>query len=227
MPVSIGGEGCWLESKQQKEIKNLRYFIVENAKSARNALKMVDLAAPVQELKLLQLNKYNQEDKNRLLSFLEEGERVGLLSEAGLPCVADPGGAVVRLAAEHGFTIKPLVGPSSLMLALMASGGNGQRFTFRGYLPFSAQERSKALMDMKRALLKDQETQILIETPYRNLALAELLRQSLPGHIMLTLALNLTHGDRERIQTHFLVDWATRYPWPFQGKEPCVFVLST
>ena len=78
---------------------------------------MVDLAAPVQELKLLQLNKYNQEDKNRLLSFLEEGERVGLLSEAGLPCVADPGGAVVRLAAEHGFTIKPLVGPSSLMLA--------------------------------------------------------------------------------------------------------------
>ncbi len=225
--MGIGGEGCWLEPKQQEEIKNLCYFVVENAKSARSALKTMDLTVSVQELKLLQLNKHVQEEKNRLLNFLEEGGNVGLLSEAGLPCVADPGSVVVRLAAEHGFIIKPLVGPSSLMLALMASGGNGQKFAFRGYLPFASGERLAVLMKMKKALLEDQETQILIETPYRNLALVELLRQSLPGNIILTLALNLTQGNKERIYTHSLAEWTTHYPWPFQGKEPCVFVLST
>jgi 16S rRNA (cytidine1402-2'-O)-methyltransferase len=145
-----------------------------------------------------------------------------LLSEAGAPCVADPGGAIVRLAHENGITVKPLSGPSSILLSLMAAGFNGQNFAFTGYLPVDKQMRSKRLKELERLATDKDQTQIFIETPYRNAALFQAILQTCREETMLGLGIGLGSSD-EKILVHPVREWRKSIPGP--GKIPAVFML--
>jgi 16S rRNA (cytidine1402-2'-O)-methyltransferase len=155
-------------------VRPLTYFVVEQAKTARAFLKAAGTDTPLQELQLEELNEHTKADAlDRLLAPLRSGHDVGLLSEAGCPAVADPGANLVALAQQENIRVVPLIGPSSLLLALMASGLNGQRFAFLGYLPAKEAERTKALRDLESDSRKHKQTQLFIETPYRNKAMFE------------------------------------------------------
>ncbi|MDB5754727.1 MAG: SAM-dependent methyltransferase, partial [Massilia sp.] len=158
----------------------LDYFVAENAKTARAFLKLIaidhPLANPLQEIEIAELNVNTPPSALLgLLAPLQAGRDAGLVSEAGVPAVADPGADLVRLAHQHGITVKPLVGPSSLLLAVMASGLNGQSFAFNGYLPTDAALRAKRIKELEQRSSREKQTQLLIETPYRNGAMLEAL----------------------------------------------------
>ena len=174
-------------------VRPLTHFIVEQAKTARAFLKAAGTNAPLQELQLQELNEHTKANElNRLLEPLRAGHDVGLLSEAGCPAVADPGANLVALAQAENIRVVPLIGPSSLLLALMASGLNGQRFSFQGYLPAKEAERTKTLRDLEAESKRRQQTQIFIETPYRNRAMFDAILQSCQPTTRLTVATDLT-----------------------------------
>jgi len=196
-------------------IKGLKDFAVENAKSARAFLGA--LGMPVRELSIRAI-----EDGGDLLEPLKQGRPLGLLSEAGCPAIADPGAALVEAAHREGFRVVPLVGPSSLVLALMASGLEGQRFAFCGYLPRDAKERARRIRDLEERSRKEEETEIFIETPYRNEALFAALRETCSPRTRLCIAADLTLPG-ESIQTKTIVQWrGSSGP----GKRPAVFLLQ-
>lgn len=175
-------------------IAGLEVFIVENAKSARSFLRFLDLARPLQELEMLEWNEHSRsEDLPRALAPLLAGRDVGLVSEAGCPAVADPGADLVAAAHASGIEVRPLVGPSSLLLALMGSGLNGQRFSFAGYLPVDAAQRAAAIGACERRSALGDETVLLIETPYRNRQiLAALLEHLQPDtRVLVASGLNM------------------------------------
>lgn len=204
--------------------RSLRYFIVENAKSARAELKRIGLACPIQDIDIRTLpSEPGQPDLDALLFPLSKGVSAGLMSEAGVPAVADPGARLVRAAHEKGFRVVPLVGPSSLLLALMAYGLNGQCFAFHGYLPVREPERSRRIAELERASRRERRTQIFIETPYRNVALYKVLTETCRPDTLLCLASALTTGD-ERIATKRIGDWRAA-PAPALEKRPTVFLL--
>ena len=160
-------------------IRPLAHFVVEQAKTARAFLKAAGTDLPLQELQLQELNEHTKANElGRLLEPLRAGHDVGLLSEAGCPAVADPGANLVALAQQEGIRVVPLIGPSSLLLALMASGLNGQRFAFQGYLPAKEADRTKVLRELEGESKKRQQTQIFIETPYRNRAMFDAILQT-------------------------------------------------
>jgi len=206
------------------KIRELRHFVVEAAKTARAFLKWVDLSCPLQELDLQELNEHTP--KSALENFLAPllaGHDVGLLSEAGCPAVADPGAGLVALAHARGIRVVPLVGPSSIVLALMASGLEGQRFAFHGYLPTKTKDRAHTIRELEKESARKRQTQIFIETPYRNETLfADLLQFADPA-TLLCVAVHLTLPD-EFIQTASIADWHKRPP-PSLLRRPAVFLL--
>lgn len=205
-------------------LRPLTYFVVEQAKTARAFLKAAGTDTPLQELQLQELNEHTKANElNRLLEPLRSGHDVGLLSEAGCPAVADPGANLVALAQAENIRVVPLIGPSSLLLALMASGLNGQRFSFQGYLPAKEAERTKMLRDLEAESKKRQQTQIFIETPYRNRAMYEAILQSCQPNTRLTVATDLTLPG-ESVLTRTIAAWRKQTP-PEIERRPTVFLL--
>jgi 16S rRNA (cytidine1402-2'-O)-methyltransferase len=196
-------------------IRGLRDFVVENAKSARAFLGAVDM--PVRELGIIAID-----EKRDLLLPLREGRPLGLLSEAGCPAIADPGATLVEAAHREGFRVVPLVGPSSITLALMASGLEGQRFAFCGYLPREGAERAKRIKALEARSRRERETEIFIETPYRNDALFAALLEGCAPATRLCVAADLTLAT-ESIHTRTMAQW--RREGSAIGKRPAVFLL--
>jgi len=204
-------------------IRTLDLFIVENAKSARAFLRACGHPRPLRELAMAELNEHTPPGAVLpLLAPLREGKDAGLLSEAGVPAVADPGACLVAAAHAEGIPVVPLSGPSSIILALMASGLEGQRFRFVGYLPAEAGKRSERIAELERRSAQDDETQVFIETPYRNDALLADLLATCRAGTRLAVAADLT-GPGEWIRMTTVEDWR-RTPGAI-GKRPAIFLL--
>ncbi len=205
-------------------VARLDYFIVENARSARAFLKAVGTAKPLQSLELAELDEHTPHERlPELLAPIVAGRDAGLLSEAGAPAVADPGAALVEAAHVAGLLVRPLVGPSAMLLALMASGMNGQRFSFAGYVPAQPEARVRRLRELEHRSLREDETVLIIETPYRNRALLESALLALAPTTRLMLASELTTAA-ERIVVDTVAGWRrARREAP---KAPAVFGLQ-
>ena len=198
-------------------------FVVEHAKTARAFLKQIETQTPLQQLNLMVLDEHTPESElPALLEPLRAGKDVGLLSEAGCPAVADPGSNLVRLAHQQGIRVVPLVGPSSILLGLMASGLSGQRFTFHGYLPVDKAERKHQLQALEQAARSHDETQIFIETPYRNRQMLEAIIECCGSDTALCVATDVTL-DSEMILTKSVAEWKKQLPEI--DKRPTVFLL--
>lgn len=226
LPTALGDIAwdAYLPRPTREIACRLKYFIVENAKTARAELKRVGHPDPLRELVIEQLpERLAPAEMERLLAPLLAGTDVGLMSEAGCPGVADPGALLVRRAHELNVTVRPLIGPSSLLLALMASGLDGQRFAFHGYLPQREPERSRKLSELERESARQNQTQMFIETPYRNAALFQALLAACRPATLLCIATDLTLPD-ETVQTRRVADWR-RLPAPSLDKRPTVFLL--
>jgi len=206
-----------------ERIRALDAFVAEDAKSARKYLAACGHPKPMREIAIAELNEHTpREAVAALLEPVLQGRDLGVLSEAGVPAVADPGAALVAEAHARGITVVPLVGPSSILLALMASGLEGQRFRFAGYLPADAAARRAALAELERRSARDGETQIFIETPYRNDALLADILQSCRPQTRLAVAAELT-SPREWIRMDRIEGWRARHE-PI-GKRPAIFLL--
>ena len=201
---------------------SLRCFVVEELRTARRCLSRFGLRGHIDELDFHVLNEHTSPAEVEAMLPLFEGQDVGLLSEAGLPAVADPGAALVALCHRHGIGVVPLVGPSSLMLALMASGLNGQSFAFRGYIPAKTDERRAAIRELEKQSRALNQSQILIETPYRNDALLADLLQGLSPSTRLCVAADMTLSD-EYVISKSVAEW--RKKPVVIGKRPCVFII--
>ena len=203
-------------------LKGLQTFVVEETRTARRYLSAAGLKGHIGELEFHELNEHTAPaEVEALLPLFDKGD-VGLISEAGLPAVADPGAALVALCHRHGIGVVPLVGPSSLMLALMASGLDGQSFAFRGYLPAKTDERRAAIRRCEKDSAALHQSQIFIETPYRNDSLLGDLLEQLSPATRLSLAADITLPDAF-IRTDSVAGW--RKNKPLIGKRPCVFII--
>ena len=222
-PLGEGAPAEVLPASVLARIPLLRRFVVEEVRTARRFLSAAGLKGRIGELEFHELNEHTAPaEVEGFLSLFADGTDVGLLSEAGLPAVADPGALLVALCHRHGIEVVPLVGPSSLMMALMASGLNGQSFAFAGYIPAKTEERRSALRSLEKRSAQAHQTQILIETPYRNDALLADMLQCLSGSTRLCIAANLTCPD-QFIRTRTVAQWKQQ-PVTI-GKRPCVFVM--
>lgn len=206
-------------------VRGLRHFVVENAKTARAVLKLYEHPVPLRELDLQELNEHTPAAQvSALLDPARRGEAVGLMSEAGCPAVADPGSQLVAIAHAENIPVLPLVGPSSLLLALMGSGLNGQRFAFHGYLPAREPERSQVLRGLEAESRKTGGVHLFIETPYRNLAMFDAVLQCCQPHTRLCVASGLTTAG-QWITTRTVGDWKRAAPPPID-RQPTVFLLQ-
>lgn len=222
-PLSDGELGDVLPAKELEVIASLDCFVVEELRTARRFLSAAGKRGQVESLELHELNEHTSpEELSKLAAIFEDGRSVGLLSEAGLPAVADPGAGLVEICHQKGIRVVPLVGPSSLMMALMSSGLNGQSFAFRGYLPAKTPERRKALQDIEKLSARLHQSQIFIETPYRNDAMLADILECCNGNTRLCIAVNITAPD-EMIRTRSVAQW--KKDLPVIGKRPCVFIL--
>ena len=204
--------------------RNIKYFVVENVRTARRFLKKVDKSINIDELTFVELSEHTADaDIPPMLAAVEDGHAVGVMSEAGCPAVADPGARLVDIAQQRGITVVPLVGPSSILMALMGSGMNGQNFTFNGYLPIDDHARDNALRNMATTIARHHITQIFIETPYRNNRLMERIIAVLPENIKLCVASDIT-GANQSIITRRIREWKKiKYNY---DKIPTIFVLG-
>lgn len=204
-------------------IKNLRHFIVEDLRSARRFLRQVSSDFDIDGSQFFVLNKHTSPTEiSSFLLPLANGLSVGVISEAGCPAIADPGADVVAIAQRKNMKVVPLVGPSSIILSLMASGFNGQNFAFHGYLPIKPDERARKLKQIEQRVYSDEQTQIFIETPYRNGKMIEdIIKNCLP-HTKLCIAANITCED-EFVRTCTVKEW--RGEIPDLSKIPCIFLL--
>ena len=226
IPVSLGTAepALWLPTAAQELAGKISVYIAENAKTARAFLKQIGTVKPLQEITIHTLDSKADEAQIRLwLKPLLKGGEIGLVSEAGCPAVADPGAKVVSVAHGMGLRVVPWVGPSSILLSLMASGLEGQRFAFHGYAPVSPGERADQLKLWESAAHKNKQTQIFIETPYRNDAMFTALKTVLKGTTRLCVARSLT-TPQEWIQTHSITQWKS-LPTPDLNKQPTIFLF--
>ena len=226
IPVTLGDDliGKALPPEVVTRTQRLETFVVENEKTARRFLGAIKTAKPVRELTLHTLNEHTTDKElPALLAPLLEGHDVGLMSEAGCPGVADPGAKLVALAHRRGIRVVPLVGPSSILLALMASGLDGQRFTFLGYLPSEKGARGQKLREIELASRKQHETQIFIETPYRNQHMLEDLLATCHAETRLCVACNVSL-ESELIVSKTIAEWR-KGTLPDLHKQPTVFLL--
>ena len=224
IPVGLAPDNSedWVGARLRNAVLPLRRFVVEHPKTARQFLKALGL--PLQELAFEVLDEHSKaEDLERLARWLESGGDVGLLSEAGCPAIADPGANLVSCAHRLGMQVVPLVGPSSIVLALMGSGLNGQRFAFNGYLPQAAAERDARIRDLEARSRKLDQTEIFIEAPYRNDPLFKAIAANCRPETMLSLAIDLTSATEE-IRARSIGEWRRAAP-PQLHKRPTVFLL--
>lgn len=213
-----------LPLRVQETTVSLRRFIVEDVRSARRFLRILDAGFPIDESEFLVLNKHSVDsDIDEMLLWLKQGYDAGLMSEAGLPGVADPGAELVFRAHEMGFRIIPLSGPSSIFLALMSSGLNGQNFAFNGYLPIQKAERISEIKKLEK-LARNGQSQIFMETPYRNMKMLDDLSATLGDDIYLCIASNITLPD-EAIHTRAVAEWK-RKGFPGINKKPSIFIIG-
>ncbi len=225
IPAPISQEDiAWvLPLAVQQCVADMAYFIVEHPKTARQFLKQINSKYALQELNMRTLNEHTlSSELLALLDPLLAGHNVGLLSEAGCPAVADPGAELIRLAHKNAITVVPLVGPSSILLALMASGLNGQRFAFNGYLPIESEARVSKIMELEKLSIRCDQTQIFIEAPYRNQKLLEQIVKTCCDDTDLCIASHLTFSS-EMIATKSVKEW--RCSLPDINKIPTIFLL--
>ena len=230
IPVTLGDDNIAallpksLPVEVVKIAQNLEYFVVESEKSARHFLSSIKTAKPVRELTLNLLNEHTlDKDVATLLAPLLAGNDVGLMSDAGCPAIADPGAKLVALAHQKGIRVLPMVGPSSILLSLMASGLNGQQFAFLGYLPVDKAQRVQKLKEIEKRAQTHNETQIFIETPYRNLHMLEALLSNCNANTRLCIASQVSMPD-EMIVTKSISQWK-QSALPELHKKPTVFLL--
>lgn len=225
IPVTLGDteHRRVLPEYNREVILSIKYFIVENVRTARRFLKKVEPGIIIDELTFYELNKHTSpEQVAGYLTPLAEGKSVGVISEAGCPAVADPGADVVAIAQRKHYPVVPLVGPSSIILSVMASGFNGQSFAFHGYLPIEANERASVIKKLEGRIYAENQTQLFIETPYRNMKLAEELIKLCRPSTKLCIASNITCAD-ELIQTKPVKEWAGKLP--DLNKKPTIFLI--
>ena len=208
----------------KEHIHNIDEFIVENIKTARAFLKMINIPTPQNKLKIHVLNKHTPiEEINSFLNGCRNGTNIGVISEAGCPGVADPGSEIAKIAHKNNIQVVPLVGPSSILLALMASGMNGQSFTFNGYLPIEKSLLKKKLQNLEKISRIQNQTQIFIETPYRNNKLIDTIYVSLHGNTKLCIACDITLNS-EYIKTRTINEWKKSSKLDLK-KRPCIFLI--
>lgn len=224
IPTTLGANTETIPAYVRDICFDLDKFIVENVRSARRFLRSIGYKKDFDtEVQFFELNKHSKDELEPLFTFLNEGEKIGLLSEAGNPCIADPGAVAVELCHELGIKVKPLVGPSSILLALIASGFDGQNFSFHGYLPIDDKDRNKTLKDMEAVLRKTGYTQIFMETPYRNEKMIESIIKNLNGKNKLSIAVDVSL-DTEHIETRTIENWKQKRE--NYHKRPAIFVLG-
>ena len=212
-----------LPSHNKDIILSIKHFIVEDVRSARRFLKKVESSIVIDELTFYPLNKHtSSEDISGYLKPLLEGNSMGVISEAGCPAVADPGADVVAIAQRKNLKVVPLVGPSSIILSVMGSGFNGQSFAFHGYLPIEPGERIKRLKELEHRIYSENQTQLFIETPYRNNKMMEDIMKACKPQTKLCIAANIT-CEGEYIKTKTLKEWKGKLP--DLSKIPCIFLI--
>ena len=225
LPVTLGDTPVQtvLPVYNKEIIAGIRHFIVEDVRSARRFLKKVDKSIDIDALSFYPLNKHTSPEAiSGYLKPLMEGCSMGVISEAGCPAVADPGADVVAIAQRKNLRVIPLVGPSSIILSVMASGFNGQSFAFHGYLPIDPVERVKRIKQLEQRVYSESQTQLFIETPYRNNKLAEDILRNCRPQTRLCIAANITCED-EYIRTKTVKEWQGRLP--DLSKIPCIFLI--
>lgn len=225
IPVTLGDTTIdrVLPSYNKEIIVQIKHFIVENIRSARRFLKKVESSIDIDTLTFYELNQHT--DRNLIGTYLEplaKGFSVGVISEAGCPAVADPGADIVAIAQRKNLPVVPLVGPSSIILSVMGSGFNGQSFAFNGYLPIDAEERMKKLKSLEQKVYSENQTQLFIETPYRNNKMMEELLRVLRPQTRLCIAANIT-CEGEYIKTKTIKEWKGKLP--DLSKIPCIFLI--
>jgi 16S rRNA (cytidine1402-2'-O)-methyltransferase len=224
VPLSEGAADRVLPQYNIALLREISYFVVENLRSARRFLKLCDKSINIDELHFVELNEHTPiAEVAEMLAPMQQGHSIGVISEAGCPAVADPGADLVAVAQTREYEVVPLVGPSSILMSLMGSGFNGQSFAFNGYLPIEASKRTARLKEFERRIRTEQQTQIFIETPYRNNKLIAELAKAMPGDIKLCVASDIT-GERQKITTLPLREWKNRtYDY---NKIPTIFLLN-
>ena len=225
LPVTLGDTPIdkVLPQYNREVIAGIRHFIVEDLRSARRFLRAVDPQFDIDGSQFFELNKHTSpQDISGYLRPLCDGKSMGVISEAGCPAVADPGADVVAIAQRKGLKVVPLVGPSSIILSVMASGFNGQSFAFNGYLPIKPEERAKKLRQLEQRIYNEEQTQLFIETPYRNGKMIEDIIKNCRPTTKLCIAANLTCDD-EYVRTKTVKDWRGKVP--DLSKIPCIFLL--
>ncbi len=227
IPVTLGETSIEqvLPSYNHDIIVGIKHFIVENIRSARRFLKKVEKSIDIDELTFYELNRHtDRKFIGQYLDALKDGKPVGIISEAGCPAIADPGADVVAIAQQRGFKVVPLVGPSSIIMSVMGSGFNGQSFAFNGYLPVEVPQRIKALKKLETKVWNDDQTQLFIETPYRNAKMFETIVNNLKPNTKLCVAAGITCPE-EYIKTKTVAQWK-KDKLPEMGKIPAIFLLG-
>ena len=225
LPVTLGDTAIEkvLPSYNKEIILGIKHFIVEDVRSARRFLKKVDSGINIDELTFYPLNKHTSpEDISGYLKPLAEGQAMGVISEAGCPAVADPGADVVAIAQRRNMKVVPLVGPSSIILSVMGSGFNGQSFAFHGYLPIEPSERMKRIKESEQRIYTENQTQLFIETPYRNNKMMEDILKACRPQTKLCIAANIT-CEGEYIHTKTIKEWKGKIP--DLAKIPCILLM--
>lgn len=225
-PIADGDPYDVLPAANGEIIRSLDYFIVENIRSARRFLSAAKIGKPIDTLEFAECNEHTRsEEVEALVVPLLAGRNAGIISEAGVPGVADPGAEVAAVCHRKGIKVVPLVGPSSVLLALMASGQNGQSFAFNGYLPIKPNERSQAVRHYEKRAVSENQSQIFIEAPYRNLKLLDDILSICHPHTMLTVATDIS-GAAEYIVTLLVSQWRSLSQKPDINKRPTIFIIG-
>jgi len=222
--IGDGTQKETLTSPIIKAVQKINIFIVENIRTTRRYIRIIDKEKDIDNITFYCFGKHNNIDLEKdFLPHILRGQDVGIISESGLPCVADPGSKIVAYAHDFDIKVIPLVGPSSILLALMASGLNGQKFTFNGYLPIDKSERKKSIRRLEEKISREDQTQIFIETPYRNNQLFEALINTCSKYTKICIATDITTIN-ENIKTKTAIEWKnTKVIIP---KKPTIFILG-
>lgn len=225
IPMTLGESSpdAVIPADVKNMIRTLDTFIVENIRSARRYIRKIDPDKSIDNITFFILNKHTEEEQlPGFLTPLKQGKDVGVITEAGVPGIADPGEHIVRMAHQQKIRVVPLVGPSSITLALMGSGLNGQHFAFNGYLPIQSNERIKKLKTLEKRSRQESQTEVFMETPYRNNQMLKDILEHCRDHTLLCIASNITL-ENEKIQTRSIKDW--KQDVPDLHKQPAIFLL--
>ncbi len=222
-PLGIGKTQNYLDQESLTIISQIKHFIVEEERTARRFLSSLKIGINIPELTLHLMNEHTK--PLEMMHYLDPiaDQNIGLMSEAGVPCIADPGNLIVQMAHQKGIQVVPLIGPSSIIMALMASGLNGQNFAFNGYLPINSQERVNKLRQLEKRSVTEHQTQIFIEAPYRNMQLLKDITEACNPATRIGIAVDLTL-ETEFIKTTTVKEW--RQKLPEIHKRPAIFLLQ-